>query len=131
MKRTLLLVAIASLTLLTAHAQLANSKWKGIIKIPAQDGTLQPMGVTWSFQMDTTTITYDNGMQSDVMIYKADADKSTLTFRKVSGGVPCDTVALLTCSYQIKNDQLFLKMIQDACVARSHADASAPFDRVK
>jgi hypothetical protein len=129
MKRTLLLAAIACLSLLTANAQLANSKWKGVIKIPAQDGTLQPMGVTWSFQQDTTTITYDNGMQSDVMIFKD--DKTTVSFRKLTGGVPCDTTALLTCSYQIKNDQLFLKMIQDACAARSHADASAPFDRMK
>jgi hypothetical protein len=129
MKKTLALAAVICLSLLTAHAQLANSKWKGIIKIPAEDGTLQSMGVTWSFQKDTTTVTYDNGMQPDVMLFKD--DKTTVSFRKVTGGVPCDTTALLTCSYQIKNDQLLLKMIQDACVARSHADASAPFDRVK
>jgi hypothetical protein len=63
------------------------------------------------------------------MVYKADA--ATVTFRKVSGGVPCDTIALLTCSYKIKSDQLYLKLIRDACKARSQADASQPFDRVK
>ena len=110
---------------------LANTRWKGILRLPTDDGTLQPIGIIWNFQPDTASIIYDNGMQPDVMTYKADPDKSTLTFRKVSGGVPCDTVALLTVSYSIKNDQLFLKMIQDDCKPRSHADASQPFDRVK
>ena len=160
MKKLLLLAAIAAFSLLVAPAAnaqvpnpagtppfasthhaganplagtnpLANTKWKGTIRLPMEDGTLQPVGIMWDFQPDTATILYDNGMQPDVMVYKVDADKNTLTFRKVSGGVPCDTVALLTVSYQIKNDQLSLKMIQDDCKPRSHADASQPFERVR
>lgn len=129
MKRTLLLAGIACFSLFTAKAQLANTKWKGTLKLPTQDGTLAPFGVTWDFQKDTASILYDSGNIPDVMVYWA--DKDMITFKKVSGSVPCDTAAVLTCSYQIKNDQLFLKQTQDACKVRSQVDASQPFDRVK
>ncbi len=53
MKKTLLLAAITCFSLLTAHAQLANTRWKGTIKIPSDDGTLKPFGMTWIFLPDT------------------------------------------------------------------------------
>ena len=129
MKKTLLLTAIVCFSLLTVKAQLANTQWKGIIKIPTEGGEIRPFGVTWNFQQDTASLIYDLGITTDVMIYKA--EKNTITFRKVSGDVPCDTTALLTCSYEIKNDQLFLNRTQDACKARAAVDASQPFSRVK
>jgi hypothetical protein len=130
MKKTIALTIIICCFLMTANAQLANTKWKGVIKIPSESGVLEPYGMIFEFQQDTAKVIYDNvSMGVEVMVYKADA--ATVTFRKVSGGVPCDTIALLTCSYKIKNDQLFFKMIKDACKARSQADGSQPLDRVK
>jgi hypothetical protein len=38
---------------------------------------------------------------------------------------------MLTCTYSIKSDQLFLTKVSDDCGPRGHADASQPFDRVK
>jgi hypothetical protein len=130
MKKTIALTIIVCMSLITAKAQLANTKWKGIVKIPSQSGVLEPYGMIFEFQQDTARVIYDNAdMGIEVMAYTADG--ATVTFRKISGGVPCDTIALLTCSYKIKNDQLYLKMTRDACKARSQADASQPFDRVK
>lgn len=134
MKKTALLAVIVCLSLLTAclttHAQLANTKWKGVINIPMENGSLQPFAVTWLFGMDTVRLIYDNAsMESDVMTYKE--SKGTIAFKKVSGGAPCDSSAVLSCTYEIKNDQLSFKRISDACEARSHADASQPLDRIK
>ena len=49
----------------------------------------------------------------------------------MSGGVPCDTIAVATCVYRITGGKLFLTMIQDPCVARAHADIAQPFQRVE
>ena len=131
MKKIALLMSIVCVTVLTASAQLTNTKWKGMIRLPADSvGTMQPIGVTWAFSKDTATMTYENDvMQPDVMTYKLSGEK--LMFKKVSGGVPCNNTDLLTCTYSIKNDQLFLTKVSDECVPRGHADASQPFDRLK
>jgi hypothetical protein len=73
---------------------------------------------------------YDNAeMEPEVMTYKSTKDK--IMFKKVSGSVPCDNIAVLTCSYTIKNDQLSFSLVSDQCKARAQADASQPFTRVK
>ena len=131
MKKITLLTSIVCLTVLTANAQLTNTKWKGMIRIPADSvGTLKPFGVTWAFTKDTATVTYDdNVMEPEVMTYKTKGPQIML--KKVSGTVPCNNTDLLTCTYSIKNDQLFLTKVSDECVPRGHADASQPFDRLK
>lgn len=131
MKKTAVLTAIVCLTMLTASAQLANSKWKGIVRIPSDSiGTLKPYMVTWTFTRDTATMLYENiEMPPEVMTYTTKGNK--IMFKKVSGDVPCNNTDLLTCTYSVENDQLTFKMVSDACKARSQADASQPFDRVK
>jgi hypothetical protein len=131
MKKTALLTAFVCFSLLTAHAQLANTKWTGMVRIPTDStGTLRPYGVTWIFTSDTASMIYDiPEMGTEVMTYKTAKDK--IMFKKVSGGVPCDTIAVLACSYAIKNDQLSLSRISDQCKPRGQADASQPFTRVK
>jgi hypothetical protein len=131
MKKIALLMSIVCLAMLTASAQLTNTKWKGMIRIPADSvGTLKPFGVTWTFTKDTATVTYDdNVMEPEVMTYKTKGQQIILN--KVSGTVPCNNADLLTCTYSIKSDQLFLTKVSDDCAPRGHADASQPFDRVK
>ena len=131
MKKIALLMSIVCLTALTASAQLTNTKWKGMIRIPADSvGTLKPFGVTWTFSKDTATVTYDdNVMEPDVMTYQTKGQQMML--KKVSGSVPCNNTDVLTCTYSIKNDQLLMTRVSDDCVPRRHADASQPFDRVK
>ena len=38
--------------------------------------------------------------------------------QKVSGGVPCDASEVGKFSYEIKNDQLLITKIEDACKVR-------------
>ena len=128
MKKTIALLVIVCCSLMTVTAQLANTKWKGTIKIATKTG-LVPTDVTLFFTTDTLSVVYDNGFQPDIMSYKETDGK--VIYKKISGGVPCDTTALMVTSYQIKNDQLWIKAIQDECRVRGQGDISAPFDRVK
>jgi hypothetical protein len=128
MKKILALTIILCFSLLSVKAQLANTKWKGTIKIATKNG-LAPTGVILLFTTDTLSVIYDNGFVPDVMTYTETNGK--VTFKKISGGVPCDTTALMVASYQVKNDQLWIKAIQDECKVRGQGDISAPFDRMK
>jgi len=129
MKKIIALTSILCSFLLAANAQLENTQWKGTIKLPTREGDMAAVKVTWDFQKDTMKVIYDNGMPTDVMTYKM--EKGTVTCLKVSGSVPCDNQTPCLCAFQIKNDQLFISRIQDACKARASADISQPFDRVK
>ncbi len=130
MKKSILLTAVVCFILLGAKAQLANTKWQGSIKIPMQDGVMTPFASTWEFKPDTLTVTYAmNKLPTDVMSYTD--EKGVISIRKVSGSVPCDNDAVGKFSYEIRNNQLFIHKIEDACEARGHADVSAPFDRVQ
>jgi hypothetical protein len=129
MKKSILLTAVVFFTLLGAKAQLANTKWQGSIKIPMQDGVMTPFATVWEFKQDTIIVTYAMGkLPTDVMSYTE--DKGVISIRKVSGGVPCDNDAVGKFSYEIKNSQLFIHKLEDACDARGHADVSAPLDKV-
>ncbi len=130
MKKTALLTVITCLTMFMAKAQLDNTKWQGTMKLPMQGGKMVDFQATLEFHQDTLTVTYAGGnLPQDVMVYSG--DKNVFTIRKVSGGVPCDTAALGKVGYEIKNDQLFVKQLGDACAARGAADLSQPFTRVK
>jgi hypothetical protein len=130
MARPVVLALVGMLCLFTAKAQLANTKWKGPIKVPMEGGTMTELQTTWIFQQDTLTIVYaDRTMTSDVMTYRE--DNKTITIRKVSGGVPCSNDAVGKYSYAIKNDQLLITKVEEACTARNDGDVSQPFDRVK
>jgi hypothetical protein len=130
MKKELFLTTVVSLILLSANAQLAGTKWQGTIKIPMDNGVMQPFQSTWYFQNDTLTVVYEGGkLLPDVMAYTE--DKNIVTVHKISGGVPCDNTAAGKISYSIKNDQLFITRISDACPARGSADLSQPLDKLK
>jgi hypothetical protein len=130
MKRIFVSAVIICLSVLSAKAQLANTKWEGPIKIPMEAGKMQEFQTTWDFGQDTLTVTYAGGtLPTDVMVYSE--ENKVVTIRKVSGGVPCDNSAVGKVSYEIKNDQLFIGKISDACAARGAADVSQPLSRVK
>jgi hypothetical protein len=130
MRRTILLTAVVLCTLIGAKAQLAGTKWQGTIKIPMQGGVVTPFHAVWEFGQDTLSVTYEGGkLPTDVMSFIE--DKGVVTIHKISGGVPCENDAIGKFAYEIKNDQLFMRKLEDACLARAAADVSAPFDRVK
>lgn len=126
----LISAAILCLSFFAAQAQLAGTKWEGTIKIPVHDGQLHPFAVVCSFQNDTMTMVYPLGtLPTDVMVFSE--KENILSIKKVSGGVPCDNTAIGKYSYEIKNDQLFLTKIEDACAARGAVDISQAFVRMK
>ncbi len=130
MRKMLLSAAILCLSFFAAHAQLAGTKWGGTIKIPMQDGQLHPFAVVCSFQNDTMSMVYVLGkLPTDLMVYSE--KDNILSVRKVSGGVPCDNTQIGKYSYEIKNEQLFLTKIEDACAARGAADISQAFVKMK
>ena len=130
MKKSFFVTAVVCFFLFTANAQLANTKWKGTLKIPGENGNLQPLPTTWSFQNDTLTIVYAvGGFPADVMTYQE--EKNIVSIKKVSGSVPCDNDAVGKFSYEIKGDQLLIRKIEDACTARGASDVSEPFTRIR
>ena len=131
MKKIFLLTTIIGSFLISAQAQLANTKWHGTIKIAARNGSLVPMETTWDFHQDTLYVIYTAGaLPTDVSAYSEDNNK-VISVHKVSGGVPCELSDIGKYSYEIKNDQLFITKISDACAVRGAADISQSFDRVK
>jgi hypothetical protein len=129
MKKSLLITAVICFSLFTANAQLSGTRWQTTIQIPMQNGP-QPFQTTWDFQKDTLTVTYDGGkLPTDVMTYSE--EKSIVSIKKVSGGVPCGSDEVGKFSYEIKNDQLLIRKLEDACQVRGAVDISQPFSRVK
>jgi len=91
---------------------------------------MHPFAVVCSFQNDTMSMAYVLGkLPTDIMVYTE--KDNVLSVRKVSGGVPCSDTQIGKYSYEIKNDQLFLTKIEDACAARGGADISQVFIRMK
>jgi hypothetical protein len=130
MKRTSLLTAIICLCIFTTKAQLANTKWQGAIGILLDGKNPSDVQTIWDFHQDTLNITYPEGkLPTDVMSFSE--DNKIITVRKISGGVPCDNSAVGKFTYEVKNDQLFIKELEDACPARASADLSRPLSRAK
>jgi len=94
-----------------AHAQLTNTKWKGILKIQDDIQTI------FDFGKDTLTLTTyaNNILIEDMTCTIAD---SILTLKKISGQSDCDQ-EIGKYKFSIKGDVLSLKLVSDACEDRS------------
>jgi hypothetical protein len=76
------------------------------------------------------TMVYPLGkLPTDVMTYTE--KDNIISLKKVSGGVPCNNNAIGKYSYEIKNDQLFITKIEDACLARGSVDISEALVKMK
>lgn len=64
----------------------------------------------------------------ETMTYTVKDD--VMTWKKTSGGSPCDAQASGHCRYTIKNDELTLTVIQDDCEARANSLPGTPFKKV-
>lgn len=52
------------------------------------------------------------------------------TWKKVSGGSPCDDQTPGTYAYQISGDQMTIKVVKDACQGRALAISDKPFKKI-
>lgn len=112
------LLAIGSL-----KAQYTNTSWKGTYYIPdATDMILQ-------FKQDTLLLNYfEDGSNAEMMKYEMKGD--TLIMTKISGISPCDGIK---GSYKlsVKDNKLFMTLIEDSCDARASAMPQQPLVKVQ
>jgi hypothetical protein len=127
MKKLFFLFIISCVSMITAKAQLANTKWEGQIALPAGNGQLTPpIAVVWAFTKDTLTVTYPDASE-EVMTYTTDNDM--LMIKKISGNSPCDVGAAGKYQFQLKDDMFSISLVEDECEGRSHVDYSRPLHK--
>lgn len=122
MKKSLILIFVSAL-FAGAKAQYTNTSWKGTYYIPdATDMILQ-------FKQDTLLLNYfEDGSNAELMNYQIKGD--TLIMTKISGISPCDGIK---GSYKlsVKDDKLFMTLIEDSCDARASAMPQQPLVKVQ
>ncbi|MDB5089552.1 MAG: hypothetical protein JWR09_3546 [Mucilaginibacter sp.] len=111
MKKIITLVLIL-FTAINTHAQLANTKWKGTLKIE------EDVPAFFDFGSDTLKITrFANNAPIENMIYTI--TDSTLTLKKTAGQSDCDNDVIGKYKFWTNGDKLSLKLLADACEDRS------------
>jgi hypothetical protein len=119
------LFLLLDVSTLTAYAQqtLAGTAWQGIARVPERTA------VVFQFKQDTVRM-FDQASRAvlETMVYATHAHQ--FTWRKVSGGSPCDAQTPGTYAYRIEKARLFLTLVTDACDARSGAFDQEPLQKV-
>jgi len=111
MKKIVTLTLILFAALIT-HAQLANTKWKGTLKLE------EDVPAFFDFGKDTLKVTrFANNAPIENMAYTI--TDSTLTLKKTEGQSDCDNEVTGKYKIGIKGDELLLKLVSDACDDRS------------
>ena len=112
MKKSLFCLLTITLISGSIKAQLANSKWKGVLKLD------NPVNVTFNFGKDTLTVfNLDENTILETMTYTA--TPSTFTLKKISGQSNCESSNPGKYKYQIKAKSLQMTVIEDACNDRA------------
>lgn len=113
MKKLIFLLIVSSLVV-TGNAQLANSKWKGVLNI--QSG----MNTVFNFSNDTLdVVSADNNESLETMKYTI--KDSLLTLQKLYGSSQCDTSTPGVYKFQIVENELTLDLVSDDCPDRAEA----------
>lgn len=123
MKRILLTAFVMGFFGLAASAQLENTRWRNTLNVP------DPVDCEFVFKKDTLeAYTVANSQLIEVMSYKL--TKDTLRIVKISGTSPCSDVVGIYKAV-LKDNQLTITPIDDACVERSGAFRPEPWTRVQ
>ena len=111
MKKIIILALVLFVTIST-HAQLANTQWKGTLKID------EDVPAIFDFGKDTLKLTrFTNNMPIENMLYSV--IDSTITLRKTEGQSDCDNEVVGKYKFSIRGDALSLQLLSDACDDRS------------
>jgi hypothetical protein len=122
MKKWLILIFLGSVTVL--HAQVANTKWKGILNL---DG---PTPVIWQFDKDTVQIfNFSDSSLVEKMTYKT--VPGFFLFTKVSGISSCDNTTVAKYKFEIRSDSLFIAPFEDPCNDRASAVSNEACIRIR
>ena len=132
MIKKLLLILLIIVSSKTINAQLKNTSWKGDFMVP------QPAECIMVFKEDTSYLVFASGFNPDkidpdnileTMSYKIDHD--TLSLQKLSGNSPCSEDIIGKYSFAIKNDLMYIHLIDDDCPQRASAFPSETLTRVE
>lgn len=111
MKKIFLIVLVAFIGV-SANAQLANSKWKGILVLDT------PVDVVFDFKTDTleALVAADN---SSLELMQYSIKDSVLSIQKISGQSDCAGTAIARYKFEMKEDAFVLTLVEDECYNRS------------
>jgi len=99
---------------LITFAQLANTKWVGIIKGD------NPRKVYFNFNdAGFSVYTVSDSTLAEMMVYSTEGNQ--LTVKKVDGQSDCDNGSVAKYTFKDIKDSLFVKVKDDACPDRSSA----------
>jgi hypothetical protein len=111
---------LAAMIVGSANAQYANTAWEGLYRIPEETEMILRFSNDTLYLQEPLT-----GDNFEVMHYSIKND--TLTFSKISGNSDCgDEKGIYKLS--IKDDKLFMIVINDDCPGRADA---IPFEGLK
>lgn len=131
MKKQIILTCLTCVGVVVgAQAQytLASTAWQGTVQL------YRVMDIVLQFDKDTIRMysVPDNVLAEtkllETMTYTTKGD--TFTWKKVSGGSPCDTETPGTWRYTISRNKMTLNVVDDACEARAGAHARVTFKKV-
>jgi hypothetical protein len=106
-----------------AQTSLAGTAWQATVNIP------DPTPVVFYFKQDTLLLLDPvSKYVYETMTYKHDGKQ--VTWQKVSGNSPCDTEGTGIYAYQIKKEQLLVRLVADPCPARSGAFTGKPLTKI-
>ena len=112
MKKSFYCLLVITLVSGSIKAQLANSKWKGVLKLD------NPVNVSFNFGKDTLTVlNLDENTVIETMIYTATS--STFALTKISGQSDCESSDTGKYRFQITNDVLLITLVEDDCDDRA------------
>ncbi len=125
MKKALIIIFSTFLvSVTTIHAQVANTKWKGILNL---DG---PTPVFWQFDKDTVQVfNISDSSLVEKMTFKTEPGFLLLT--KVSGISSCDNTTVGKYKFEIRSDSLFISPYDDPCYDRSSAVSNEACIRIR
>lgn len=124
MQKIIFITLLFFSSVLTVSAQLDNTKWHGVAN------TNQPFDLLLVFQQDTAKAfmlpdsVYLAGMSYIIQ-------DSIISFKKVAGGIPCDSNVVGKYKFEIKDNILSFLLIEDDCGARSHQLNEAKYEKVE
>ena len=108
----------------TAFAQLENSKWQGVFKIPGEEDCF------FDFKKDTVSFHFSSsGDLIETMLYTISND--SIHIKKIEGMSPCDGGDTGNYKMKLDGDKLCFTLIDDPCEARSAAFGDTPMVRIK
>ena len=110
--KKIIFILLVSFAAVSVQAQLANTKWKGTLNIENQ------VEAVFDFSNDSLRVTrVADGSGIETMTYTA--RDTVLTIKKVYGQSDCDGTVIGKYRFEIKDNELYFKLISDDCYDRS------------